>query len=179
MRQADVFCVALGGASERKRSMVHRVHMLPQAFNRTVQGSAHDAHGEAHGVDIAVQSVCMYCGLHVIYCTVRNSCIRDPAGRPINLFRISGGNKLMTACRSVVDRPTNMHPRRIETDPIIIVVWFGSWVATSSLQRNRVRGRHSQHRCTAHTAAQHCAPHYIDFNTDCCDEIVFYAALVT
>ena len=59
MRQADVFCVALGGASERKRSMVHRVHMLPQAFNRTVQGSAHDAHGEAHGVDIAVQSVCV------------------------------------------------------------------------------------------------------------------------
>ena len=121
----------------------------------------------------------VYCPGFSMYCTVWNSCIRDPAGRPIILFRISGGNQLMTACRSVVDRPTNMHPRRIETDPISIVVWFGSWVATSSLHRNSVRGRHSQHRCTAHTVAQHCAPYYMNFNTDCCDEIAFYAALAT
>ena len=71
MRQADVFCVALGGASERKRPMVHRVHMLPQAFNRTVQGSAHYAHGETHGVDIAVQSVCIAgCMLSIVQCGI-------------------------------------------------------------------------------------------------------------
>jgi hypothetical protein len=50
--------------------------------------------------------VCIYFRLN-IWCTVWNSCSRDPAGRPISaMFRRMGGMLLRTACPDVADRPT-------------------------------------------------------------------------
>ena len=73
----------------------------------------------------------VYCTGFSIYCTVWKSCSLDPVGRPINLLRTLGGNKLTTACRGVADRPTTMPSSRVgipdEADGLGVV-----WVAAAN-----------------------------------------------
>ena len=100
----------------------------------------------------------VYCPGCPMYCTVWNSCSLDPVGRPINLLRALGGSKLTTACRGVADRRTKMPSFHVcipdEVDGLGVV-----WLAAANGARGMIRGRLSQHRCTAPTAVQHPAPH--------------------
>ena len=73
----------------------------------------------------------VYCTGFSIYCTVWNSCSLDPVGRPINLLRTLGGNKLTTACRGIADRQTKMQSFRVcipdEVDGLCLV-----WLAAAN-----------------------------------------------